>query len=123
MSGNYFNMDMNREAIIVVSLILPENIDPGQDCNNSMLTRPDEELIPQGSALFSGSNSERRNAALDTSTAGEVLSGGVLEDEIKVALPSSLPTLDKVPEGAPLLPLSGLPEGWSMDQWVAYGQM
>ena len=25
----YFNMDMNREAIIVVSAVLPENIDPG----------------------------------------------------------------------------------------------
>ena len=29
LSGNYFNMDMNREAVIVVSAILPENIDPG----------------------------------------------------------------------------------------------
>jgi uncharacterized membrane protein len=90
---------------------------------NSILTRPDEELIPQGSALLSGSNSERRNAALDTSTAGEVLSGGVSEDEIKAALESSMPTLDKAPDGAPPLPLSGLPEGWSMEQWVTYGQM
>ena len=90
---------------------------------NSMLARPDEELIPQGSALLAGSDSERRNAALDTSSAGEVLSGGVSEDEIKAALASSMPTLDKAPEGAPPLPLSGLPEGWSMDQWVAYGQM
>lgn len=90
---------------------------------NSMLARPDEELIPQGSALLAGSDSERRNAALDTSSAGEVLSGGVSEDEIKAALASSMPTLEKVPEGAPPLPLSGLPEGWSMDQWVAYGQM
>ena len=90
---------------------------------NSMLARPDEELIPQGSALLAGSDSERRNAALDTSSAGEVLSGGVSEDEIKAALASSMPTLEKVPEGAPPLPLSGLPEGWSMDQWVTYGQM
>ena len=90
---------------------------------NSLMSRPDEELIPKGSALLSGSNSERRIAALDTSSAGEVLSGGVSEDEIKAALESSLPSLAKVPEGAPPLPLSGLPEGWTMDQWVAYGQM
>jgi len=90
---------------------------------NSKLTRPDEELIPQGSALLAGSDSERRNAALDTSTAGEVLSGGVSQDEINAALASSMPTLEKAPEGAPPLPLSGLPEGWSMEQWVAYGQM
>jgi hypothetical protein len=91
--------------------------------NNSLMARPDEELIPKGSALLSGSNSERRNAALDTSSAGEVLSGGVSQDEIEAALASSLPTLQKTPEGAPPLPLSGLPDGWTMDQWVAYGQM
>jgi uncharacterized membrane protein len=91
--------------------------------SNSMLQRLDEELIPQGSALLSGSDSERRNAALDTSSAGEVLSGGVSEDEIKAALASSMPTLEKSPEGAPPLPLSGLPDGWSMEQWEVYGQM
>lgn len=91
--------------------------------SDSLMARPDEELIPKGSALLSGSNSERRNAALDTSSAGEVLSGGVSQDEIEAALASSLPTLQKTPEGAPPLPLSGLPDGWTMDQWVAYGQM
>ena len=29
LSGNYFAMDMNREAIILISLNLPPNIAPG----------------------------------------------------------------------------------------------
>ena len=90
---------------------------------NSSLIRADEELIPAGSALLSGSQSERRSAALDTSTSGEVLSGGVSEEEINQVISASLPSIEKAPEGAAALPLSGLPEGWTMEQWVAYGHM
>jgi len=91
--------------------------------NNSTLIRTDEELIPVGSALLSGTVSDRRSAALDTSLSGEVLSGEVSQEEIDVALSSSLPSLVKAPEGSAPLPLGGLPDGWSMDQWVAYGHM
>ena len=88
--------------------------------------RPEEELIPPGSALLSGTQTERRAAAMETSVSGEVLTGTVSNDEIESALSaSSLPSLEipKAPDGAPPLPLGGLPEGWTMDQWVAYGHL
>jgi len=86
---------------------------------------PDEELIPVGSALHSGSKVERREMALETSSAGEVLSKAVSDDEISNVLASSMPTLSlpPVPPGAMPLPPSGLPDGWTMDQWVAYGHI
>ena len=86
---------------------------------------PEEELIPEGSALLAGTQSERKAAALETSASGEVLTGGVSDDEIKAAIAQSSPML-KPPtteEGAPPLPLGGLPEGWTMDQWKAYGHL
>ena len=94
--------------------------------STSLAARPDEELIPPGSALLSGSTYERRAAALETSASGEVLTGTVSDQELNDAISSSsLPPLniDKLPEGAPPLPLSGLPEGWTMEQWAAYGNM
>ena len=93
---------------------------------SSLAIRPDEELIPPGSALLSGSTNERRAAALETSASGEVLTGTVSEQELSDAISSSsLPSLNitQAPEGAPPLPLSGLPEGWTMEQWAAYGNM
>ena len=93
---------------------------------SSMEIRPDEELIPPGSALLSGSQTERRAAALETSASGEVLTGTVSEEEMRDAISSSsLPSLEipSAPEGAPPLPLSGLPEGWTMEQWSAYGHL
>ena len=89
-------------------------------------TRPEEELIPPGSALLSGTQNERMAAAMETSVSGEVLTGTVSDDEIESALDSSsLPSLEipSPPEGAPPLPLGGLPDGWTMDQWVAYGNL
>ena len=85
----------------------------------------DEELIPKGSALQAGNKEERRAAALDTSTSGEVVTGEVSDSEIEETLQSTLPKLPSldVPEGALPLPLTGLPEGWTMDQWVAYGHV
>jgi uncharacterized membrane protein len=85
----------------------------------------DEELIPRGSALQAGTKDERRAAVLDTSTTGDVVSGDVSKSEIDDVLQSTVPTLPthKVPEGALPLPLSGLPEGWTMEQWVAYGHI
>ena len=85
----------------------------------------EEQLIPRGSALQAGSATERRAAALDTSTSGEVITGDVSESEIQDALDSTLPTplQQKSPDGAPPLPLTGLPEGWTMEQWVAYGHV
>ena len=82
---------------------------------------PEEELIPEGSALLAGTQSERKAAALETSASGEVLTGGVSDDEIQAAIAQSSPML-KPPsstEGAPPLPLGGLPEGWTMEQWTA----
>ena len=88
-------------------------------------TGTDEELIPKGSALQAGNKEERRAAALDTSTSGEVVTGEVSDSEIEETLQSTLPKLPSldVPEGALPLPLTGLPEGWTMDQWVAYGHV
>jgi len=85
----------------------------------------EEELIPRGSALQAGSKEERRAAAMDTSTSGDVVTGEVSKTEIQDALQSTVPTLPthKVPEGALPLPLTGLPDGWTMDQWVAYGHL
>ena len=46
--------------------------------NSQSLMSPEEELIPEGSALLSGSSHERRAAALDTSLgSGDTLTGGV----------------------------------------------
>ncbi len=85
----------------------------------------EEELIPRGSALQAGTKEERRAAALDTSTTGDVVTGEVSTTEIQDALQSTVPTLPthQVPEGALPLPLTGLPDGWTMDQWVAYGHL
>ena len=93
---------------------------------SSLAIRPEEELIPPGSALLSGTQTERRAAALETSASGEVLTGTVSEAEMREAISSSaLPSLEipSAPEGAPPLPLSGLPEGWTMEQWSAYGHL
>ena len=87
---------------------------------------PDEELIPVGSALHSGSQTERRAIALETGSAGEVLSKSVSDDEISDVISSSAPSLPPpvpVPPGAMPLPPGGLPDGWTMDQWVAYGHL
>lgn len=85
----------------------------------------DEELIPRGSALQAGTKEERRAAALDTSTTGDVVTGEVSESEIIDTLQATAPTLPthQVPEGAMPLPITGLPDGWSMEQWVAYGHL
>jgi len=85
----------------------------------------EEELIPRGSALQAGTKEERRAAALDTSTTGDVVTGEVSTVEIEDALQSTVPTLPthQVPQGALPLPLTGLPDGWTMDQWVAYGHL
>jgi hypothetical protein len=85
----------------------------------------EEDLIPRGSALQAGTKAERRAAALDTSTKGDVVTGEVSKTEIQDALQSTVPTLPthQVPEGALPLPLSGLPDGWTMEQWVAYGHL
>ena len=92
--------------------------------NSSAMMSPDEELIPEGSALLSGSLSERRAAALETSSSGEVMTGGVSDEEIQAAIAQSSPSsLPPTPDGAPPLPLSGLPEGWTMEQWKSYGHL
>ena len=92
--------------------------------SSSTLVNPDEELIPEGSALLSGSLSERRAAALETSSSGEVLTGGVSDDEIQTALAQSAASAPPPsPDGAPPLPLSGLPDGWTIEQWAAYGHL
>lgn len=85
----------------------------------------DEELIPRGSALQAGTKEERRAAALDTYTTGDVVTGGVSESEINETLQATVPTLPthQVPEGAMPLPITGLPDGWSMEQWAAYGHL
>ena len=94
--------------------------------NNSQKSMsPEEQLIPKGSALLSGSSHERRTAALDTSLgAGDILTGGVSEDEIQSAIAASTPGKISIsPEGSAPLPLSGLPDGWTMEQWQSYGHL
>ena len=83
----------------------------------------DEELIPRGSALQAGTKEERRAAALDTYTTGDVVTGGFESKSMKRF--RTVPTLPthQVPEGAMPLPITGLPDGWSMEQWVAYGHL
>ncbi len=93
--------------------------------NSQNLMSSEEELIPKGSALLSGTSTERRNAALDTSLgSGDTMTGGVSQDEIQAALAASgPPKLSIAPEGSAPLPLGGLPEGWTMDQWQSYGHL
>jgi uncharacterized membrane protein len=93
--------------------------------NSRNLMSPEEELIPEGSALLSGSSNERREAALDTSLgSGDTLTGGVSEDEIQAAIAASGPAkLLPTREGVAPLPLGGLPDGWSMEQWESYGHL
>ena len=93
--------------------------------NSQKLLSPEEELIPKGSALLSGSSNERRNAALDTSIgSGDTLTGGVSDDEIQAALAASAPPKLLISsEGSAPLPLSGLPDGWTMEQWESYGHL
>ena len=85
--------------------------------------RNEEELIPKGSALQAGTQEHRREVALDTYSAGDVVTGDVSETEIEEAMSAVLPSLPslEVPEGAAPLPLTGLPDGWTMEQWVSYG--
>ncbi len=87
--------------------------------------RPEEEIIPRGSALQAGTKAERRAAALETSSSGEVVTGEVSSSEIQDVLTTSLPPLPihRAPEGAPPLPRGGLPDGWTMEQWVSYGSL
>ena len=92
---------------------------------NSELINSDEELIPLGSALQSGSKSERMADALFTPLEGDLISGSVSDEEIRDALSISLPDLPeskKSPKSMPL-PITGLPEGWSMEQWESYGHL
>ena len=93
--------------------------------NSQNFMSSEEELIPKGSALLSGTSTERRNAALDTSLgSGDTLTGGVSEDEIQAAIAASgPPKLSLAPEGSAPLPLGGLPDGWTMDQWQSYGHL
>ena len=93
--------------------------------NSQALMSSEEELIPKGSALLSGTSNERRVAALDTSLgSGDTLTGGVSDDEIQAAIASSTPgKLMISPEGSAPLPLGGLPEGWDMEQWQTYGHL
>jgi len=112
---------------LIVLVLLGSLIVTGARMRRSSTTalNPEEELIPEGSALLAGTQSERKAAALETSASGEVLTGGVSDDEIQAAIAQSSPML-KPPssvEGAPPLPLGGLPEGWTMEQWTAYGHL
>ena len=41
---------------------------------------------------------------------------------VETSVEESLPEEEKLPSGVPEIPDSGLPEGWTMEQWVHYGQ-
>ncbi|MDC3281674.1 S8 family serine peptidase [Euryarchaeota archaeon] len=111
--------------LFVISLVGVSVLGIRMRNNSQKLMSPEEELIPEGSALLSGSSTERRNAALDTSLgSGDTMTGGVSEDEIQAALASSTPAkLIISPEGSAPLPLTGLPDGWTMEQWQSYGHL
>ena len=112
---------------LIFLIILGSIVVSGVRMRRSSVTSlsPEEELIPEGSALLAGTQSERKAAALETSASGEVLTGGVSDEEIQAAIAQSSPMLKPPPseEGAPPLPLGGLPEGWTMEQWTAYGHL
>ena len=113
-------------AVIFIFLLVILGVTLVRMRNDSVsLLSPEEELIPAGSALHSGTQTERREVALETGSAGEVLSSAISEDEISSVRASSLPSLSlpPVPPGAMPLPPSGLPDGWTMEQWVAYGHL
>ena len=85
---------------------------------------PGEDLIPEGSALMQGEASTRRMNALSTDAADQTLSTIVKRDDMEAAIRDSMPKLDLPPlpgKKTPPVPPSGLPEGWSMDQWREYG--
>ncbi|HJM41690.1 MAG TPA: hypothetical protein QF514_05650, partial [Candidatus Thalassarchaeaceae archaeon] len=101
-----------------------------------------EELLSPGEIL--GAQASRREAALNVGASSDnQTSGSVSATELATALsqssPASLPPLPgglpsgnppaTVPQGlppepivsGPPLPPSGLPPGWTMDQWKHYG--
>jgi hypothetical protein len=83
-----------------------------------------EDLIPKGSALMQGEASTRRMNALSTEAADETLSTIVKRGDMEAVIRDSMPKLDLPPlpgKKTPPLPPSGLPDGWSMDQWREYG--
>ena len=106
-----------------------------------------EELLSPGEIL--GAQETRREAALNIGgAADDQTSGSVSADELATALAQSRPALSLppltgpspglpaglppagLPEGlppepvasGPPLPPSGLPAGWTMEQWKHYGQ-
>ena len=79
------------------------------DCQSerrsSLAARPDEELIPPGSALLSGSTNERRAVLWRPVLLEEVLTGTVSEEELNDAISSSsLPSLNIQKTPKELLP-------------------
>ena len=92
---------------------------------NSKLITSDEELIPLGSALQSGTKSERMADALFTPLEGDMISGSVTDEEIRDALSIALPEIPNTNQNRKSMPLpvTGLPEGWTMEQWEAYGHI
>ena len=92
---------------------------------DSELVSSEEELIPYGSALQSGTKSERMADALFTQLECDMISGSVSDDEIRDALSISLPDLSKSNQNSKSMPLpiTGLPDGWTMEQWEAYGHI
>lgn len=85
---------------------------------------PGEDLIPEGSALMQGETSARRMNALSTEAAEETLSTTVNKGDMEAVIRDSMPKLDLPPlpsNTTPPLPPSGLPDGWSMEQWREYG--
>ena len=63
--------------------------------------------------------------ALFTQLEGDMISGSVSDDEIRDALSISLPDLSKSNQNSKSMPLpiTGLPDGWTMEQWEAYGHI
>jgi hypothetical protein len=62
--------------------------------------------------------------ALSTDAADETLSTIVKRGDMEAVIRDSMPKLDLPPlpgKKTPPLPPSGLPDGWSMDQWREYG--
>ena len=76
-------------------------------------------------SMYGGSKEifEQPPPPLNIPESESVITEGIV-DQVKEDSITSEPSLDaaELPSGVPPVPENGLPEGWTMDQWIHYGQ-